>query len=96
MFYKRLVALGVSMTPPPGSAANRTSTPPLRRWWQGRFGGFGEREVESAQTRENWELMLRLHLFWCSVMFRGRDSSKSDVEAWLGEEAKKGEESIHR
>ena len=46
-------------------------------------------EVESAQTRENWELMLRLHLFPAFGDVFVDAISKSDVEAWLGEEAKK-------
>jgi integrase len=46
-------------------------------------------EVESAQTRENWELMLRLHLFPAFGDVFVDAISKSDVEVWLGEEAKK-------
>ena len=46
-------------------------------------------EVESAQTRENWELMLRLHLFPVFGDVFVDAISKSDVEAWLGDEAKK-------
>jgi hypothetical protein len=46
-------------------------------------------EVESAQTRENWELMLRLHLFPPFGELFVDAISKSDVEAWVGDEAKK-------
>lgn len=46
-------------------------------------------EVESAQTRENWELMLRLHLFPAFGEIFVDAISKSDVEEWLAVEAKK-------
>jgi hypothetical protein len=55
-------------------------------------------EVESAQTRENWELMLRLHLFPAFGDVFVDAISKGDVEAWLAGEAKKvkaGEYSPH-
>lgn len=46
-------------------------------------------EIESAQTRENWELMLRLHLFPSFGEVFVDAISKSDVEGWLAREAKK-------
>ena len=46
-------------------------------------------EVESAQTRENWELMLRLHLFPTFGETYVDAISKGDVEKWLAVEAKK-------
>jgi len=46
-------------------------------------------EVASAQTRENWELMLRLHLFPAFGETFVDAISKSDVEEWLAGEAKK-------
>jgi hypothetical protein len=46
-------------------------------------------EVDSAQTRENWELMLRLHLFPTFGETYVDAISKADVERWLGEQAKK-------
>jgi site-specific recombinase XerD len=44
-------------------------------------------EVASAQTRENWELMLRLHLFPAFGEMYVDAISKSDVEGWLSKEA---------
>ena len=46
-------------------------------------------EVASAQTRENWELMLRLHLFPAFGEMYMDAISKSDVEEWLSKEAAK-------
>jgi integrase len=46
-------------------------------------------EISSAQTRENWELMLRLHLFPAFGDVFVDAISKGDVEAWLADEAKK-------
>ncbi len=46
-------------------------------------------EVESAQTRENWELMLRLHLFPTFGEVFVDAISKADVETWLAGEARK-------
>jgi hypothetical protein len=46
-------------------------------------------EVESAQTRENWELMLPLHLFPTFGETHVDAISKGDIEEWIGEEAKK-------
>jgi hypothetical protein len=46
-------------------------------------------EIKSPQTREKWELMLRLHLFPAfSEMFVDA-IAKSDIEEWLGAQAKK-------
>ena len=46
-------------------------------------------DVGSAQTRENWELMLRLHLFPAFGEVFVDAISKRDVEEWLAVEAKK-------
>ena len=46
-------------------------------------------ELASAQTRENWELMLRLHLFPAFGEMYMDAISKSDVEEWLSREAAK-------
>lgn len=46
-------------------------------------------DLDSAQTRENWELMLRLHLFPAFGDVFVDAISKSDVEKWLTAEAKK-------
>ncbi len=46
-------------------------------------------EIESAQTRENWELMLRLHLFPVFGEMYVDSISRSDVEDWLKVEATK-------
>jgi integrase len=46
-------------------------------------------ELQSAQTRENWELMLRLHLFPAFGEVFVDAISKSDVEKWLAVQAKK-------
>src|SRR4051812_7653330 len=46
-------------------------------------------EIESAQTRENWELMLRLHLFPAFGGMFVDAISRRDVEDWLTAQAKK-------
>ena len=46
-------------------------------------------EIESAQTRENWELMLRLHLFPAFGEMYVDGISRRDVEDWLTAQAKK-------
>ena len=46
-------------------------------------------DLESAQTRANWELMLRLHLFPAFGDVFVDAISKTDVERWLAVEAKK-------
>jgi integrase len=46
-------------------------------------------EMESAQTRENWELQLRLHLFPAFGEMFVDSITRTHVEAWLAAEAKK-------
>jgi site-specific recombinase XerD len=45
-------------------------------------------EIDSAQTRENWELMLRLHLFPEFGDVYVDAISKGDVESWLARAAR--------